>query len=472
MTDWSVYSFGARDDTHFDGLHPLAASVCLPVSSTALAAMEKHTLAEKSKKKIGGHMPSMSANRRQQAPLVPTAALNTPTSRGSMKRRAGDEISRDNKRRTLEGGGYSTDDNSTPRYGSDPKELMKGPWTSEEDKQLIDLVNTLGPKNWSQVASHLAKRNGKQCRERYFNHLDPEINKGEWSAEEDKILIDSQARLGNKWSLIAKSLPHRSENQVKNRWNSMMRSHWNRTQKKKGSAANKQDVKAELASRYSSYASTAPVVSTSMRSHSVNLNSSSVLPLVQPPVPAPIQVPVQVEPVASSMSLTTECIASSQMNETSVTIPRWIFDELIQRHLLSLPDQTKDRIVGVIKNLNLVNNQYDGSYLDSDNSYESSPVKEEEEDFYDDESAVMTDDSDTLLAPNAIFSRARSHMHLDPDMVNNSPTGDTPLESPLKRSSCFQFDNVLPTDSIGWYRPMPPMATDPLYDVEFERSYL
>jgi hypothetical protein len=66
-------------------------------------------------------------------------------------------------------------------------------------------------------------RIGKQCRERYFNHLDPSIKKSEWTPEEDQILEQSQARIGNKWCEIAKLLPGRSENSVKNRWNSAMR---------------------------------------------------------------------------------------------------------------------------------------------------------------------------------------------------------------------------------------------------------
>ncbi|KAG6722451.1 hypothetical protein I3842_03G160500 [Carya illinoinensis] len=102
--------------------------------------------------------------------------------------------------------------------------LKKGPWTPEEDLKLVNYIQLHGPGNWRTIPKNAGlQRCGKSCRLRWTNYLRPDIKRGRFSFEEEETIIQLHSILGNKWSAIAARLPGRTDNEIKNYWNTHIR---------------------------------------------------------------------------------------------------------------------------------------------------------------------------------------------------------------------------------------------------------
>ncbi|CAN6547662.1 unnamed protein product [Malus baccata var. baccata] len=125
----------------------------------------------------------------------------------------------------------------------------KGPWTAEEDRLLIEYVRVHGEGRWNSVARLAGlKRNGKSCRLRWVNYLRPDLKRGQITPHEERIIVDLHARWGNRWSTIARSLPGRTDNEIKNYW----RTHFKKKAAKAASDASEK-VKTRLLRRHQFY---------------------------------------------------------------------------------------------------------------------------------------------------------------------------------------------------------------------------
>ncbi|XVE88630.1 hypothetical protein DITRI_Ditri19aG0085200 [Diplodiscus trichospermus] len=124
------------------------------------------------------------------------------------------------------------------------REVNKGAWTAEEDRKLAEVIAVHGAKRWKTVAIKAGlNRCGKSCRLRWMNYLRPNIKRGNISDQEEDLILRLHKLLGNRWSLIAGRLPGRTDNEIKNYWNSHLSKKINQKESQRGASA-REDCKA------------------------------------------------------------------------------------------------------------------------------------------------------------------------------------------------------------------------------------
>ncbi|KAL2519362.1 myb domain protein [Abeliophyllum distichum] len=180
-------------------------------------------------------------------------------------------------------------------YCHDNLELKKGPWTRDEDQKLLAYIQEHGHGRWRSLPAKAGlQRCGKSCRLRWKNYVRPDIKRGKFSLQEEKTIIQLHALLGNRWSAIATYMPKRTDNEIKNYWNTRLKKRLTRmgidpvTHKPKNFSGGQSKDAAKLSHMTQWESARLEAEARLVRQSNLQLHRNVSIP---PPVPPPLQPP-------------------------------------------------------------------------------------------------------------------------------------------------------------------------------------
>ncbi|XP_058722805.1 transcription factor MYB63-like [Vicia villosa] len=244
----------------------------------------------------------------------------------------------------------------------DKSQVKRGPWSPAEDLKLIAFVQKFGHENWRSLPKQAGlQRCGKSCRLRWINYLRPDLKRGNFTVDEEETIIKLHKALGNKWSKIASYMPGRTDNEIKNVWNTHL--------KKKLVVKNSDSTSGDESKLESSI--TSP-------SSSESISNEAPIQDSEKQVSTNEHVIVDEDPKGSSNSLSYSIESNKILNSGEI-----VDNNIDQQHLSSLESYDIDKILEDFENMNnLIEIPWESDYdlwnfIDNVGSYDQSNVGEE-----------------------------------------------------------------------------------------------